>query len=450
MVNNNYSAISASNEENSNNGGKIVLTNPRQSLNTSSNSQSTIKSNLNAHPSSLAAKSSLLLPTNNIGPKAKVNKNSKTSKNQLQKCFSNSSMPRNDQQMMLNTADSNYFNGLNKIENLANNYGLFEASSGTGNLPLSMSNDYQAFTDNAHYNYSNYLNTLNSYNYANYPTSHTSYSIYPHTSNHQLLNNQIEPFSSNQITTTTTTTTTTPTSSSSWFEETSQSKLGQNAYSIINYANSSNQNAYKYNDFFNCANQNAAKYAATVADNFDKSSAASYYLDEYHHHTGLHSNSSLYDYTKYNQNSLISKPILSAAAIASTTIENSNSNFNIKKDQGILLNNHTSSSSLKSSSTTSSSSSSTSPSIPITSQNTIINGNLQDHNNNTSGLFLTNSEFNNTNEGLYKKYENYQNDVKIPSNDRNSLHSFSTSSSCSSASSSSNYCDEATVKSFIK
>ena len=448
--------------------GKTILTNSRLNTNLS-NTQVTQVTNKLCQPTTVSLKS-----ISSNGPKpSKISKNSSKVANkhqQNQKFFNNNNntalMSRNDNQIASAT-DAGYFNGLCKMENLANNYALYETPGSTQGSTLSISNDYQSFTDNAHYNYTNYLNSLNSYNYTNYTTPHTSYSIYTnphaHSSNQQLVNGQNEQLifntsNNNQITTTTTT----PSSSSTWFEEASQptSKLGQSAYSLINYTNNTNnQNGYKYNDLFNCTTQGTAvgKYSSSsVVDNFDKTTSTSYYLDDYHHnnpshHTSLNSNSNLYDYSKYNQNSLISKSASTSTTTSSN--DNINSNFNgniLKKEQQNFL--HTSPPvSIKTSSTTSSSSS-TSPTI-LSSQ-TSINTNLQDHNNNTNSLFLQNSELNGLSNGLYKKYENFQNDLKIQSSnptDRNSLHSFSTSSSCSSStSSSSNYCDDSAVKSFIK
>lgn len=439
--------------------GKNILTTSRLNTNLG-NGQTSNKLPQATIVSSKSASTSSALP------KVKGNKSSsKISNRHQQQRFNNAtSMSRSDQQAV-STTNTNYFNGLSKMDNLTSSYALYETptSSNVTNMPLS--NEYQPFSDNVHYNYTNYLTSLNSYNYSNYTTPHSSYSIYtnPHSSSQHLVSNQNGQliFNSASNDSHQTTTTTTPSSSSIWFDEASQptSKLGQSAYSLISYANSANQSGYKYNDLFNYATQSttttsAAKYPATVANSFDKTSSTSYYLDEYQNsdlQNGVNSN--LYDYAKYSQNSLITKP----SSISSSTIvpsnENANSNFNSglkKEQQNFSLNQTSPPVSVKTSSTTSSSSSSTSPTI-LSSQ-TSLNTNLQDHNNNTNGLFLTSNELNMAN-GLYKKYENFQNDLKVHSsnsNDRNSLHSFSTSSSCSSASSSSNYCDESTVKSFIK
>jgi hypothetical protein len=447
--------------------GKNILTNSR--LNT--NLINTQITNKLCPPTTVSLKN--LSTTNNTLKPSKISKNSTKVTNkhhQNQKYYNNNTslISRNDQQIMSTTDAGYHFNGFSKMENLANSYALYDTPVSNQGSTLTISNDYQSFTDNAHYNYTNYLNSLNSYNYTNYTTPHTSYSIYTnpntHSSNQQIVNSQNEQLifnttnNNNQITTTTTT----PSSSSAWFDEASQptSKLGQSAYSLINYANNpNNQNGYKYNDLFNCTTQGTTaigKYTTSpIVDNFDKTTGTTYYLDDYHHnissshHASLNSNTNLYDYSKYNQNSLLSKSASSSTTASSN--DNINSNFNntiLKKEQNFL---HTSPPvSIKTLSNTSSSS--TSPTI-LSSQ-TSLSTNLQDHNNNTNSLFLPNNEINGLSNGLYKKYENFQNDLKIQSTnttDRNSLHSFSTSSSCSSsASSSSNYCDETAVKSFIK
>jgi hypothetical protein len=418
--NNNYTANTPTDEINqfpSVQSCKNVLTNSRLNNNPPIIHLNTSKQNCQ-QPTTTKSSSIGLIST-----KSKVTKTSKSSsnrmQNQLHKCLSNSSISRNDQQqMMLNSSDNSYFNGLNKFENhLSGNYPMFEGTT-TG----STTNEYQSFADNGHhYNYTNYFNSLNGYNYTNYTTP---YSYLNH--NQQLGTNQ-NSFNESSFN-----------SSTTWFEDPNQpsSKLvptaAAAAYSLINYANSSSQSGYKYNDLLN--GQNTTTAANTSVDNFDKTSTASYYIDEYQQNSN-----NLYDYSKYNQNSLVSR---SSASSASTTVtalstDNSqNSNFNLKKD--FLLNPTTS----PSSSSTSSCSSSTSPSMLIPSKTSAMSLNVvQDHNNNTNSLFLANSDF--------KKYENFQNELKVQSNDR--LHSFSTSSSCSSNSSlSSNYCDETAVKSYIK